>query len=216
MLDNTIIVFQSDNGGTRNAMFAGAITDMSKVVLPANNGPYREGKGTLYEGGTRVAAFATWPGRVKEGTVVKDMLHTVDLYPTLLNRAGATLSKSKPLDGLDVWATISEGKPSPRREVVYSIEPFRAAVREGDWKLVWRTMLPQAVELYNLAEDPSETKNLAADHPDQVSTLQKRANELAAQAEKPILLQIEFKNIIERMHLPPTLPADLESLNAEK
>src|SRR5262245_51473383 len=52
MLDNTLIVFQSDNGGTRDAMFAGAITDMSKVVLPADNGPYRGGKGTLYEGGT--------------------------------------------------------------------------------------------------------------------------------------------------------------------
>jgi len=59
MLDNTLIIFQSDNGGTRDPLFAGAITDMSKVVLPPDNGPYRGGKGTLYEGGTRVVALAS-------------------------------------------------------------------------------------------------------------------------------------------------------------
>jgi arylsulfatase A-like enzyme len=216
MLDNTLIVFQSDNGGTRNPMFAGAITDMSKVVLPADNGPYRDGKGTLYEGGTRVVALASWPGHIKEGVVVNDMIHTVDLYPTLVGLAGGRLDKGKPLDGVDVWGTISEGKPSPRSELVYNIEPFRAAVREGDWKLIWRTLLPQSVELYNIAKDPSETTNLAAEQPEKVTELQRRINELAAQAEKPMLLQIEVKNILDRMHLSPALPDDLESLDAEQ
>jgi len=216
MLDNTLIVFQSDNGGTRNAMFAGAITDMSKVVLPADNGPYRDGKASLYEGGTRVVAFANWPGHIKEGSTVNEMIHTVDLYPTLVDLAGGHLGKNKPLDGMDVWAAISAGKPSPRTELVYNIEPFRAGIREGDWKLIWHTTLPQSIELYNIAEDPSETKNLAADHPDKVAQLQKRANELAAEAQKPILLQIELKNIVNRMHLSPTLPSDLENLDAER
>jgi arylsulfatase A-like enzyme len=215
MLDNTLIVFQGDNGGTRNPMFAGAITDMSKVVLPADNGPYRDGKGTLYEGGTRVVALANWPGHIKEGSVVNEMIHTVDLYPTLVRLANGRLDKGKPLDGLDVWGTISEAKPSPRTELVYNVEPFRAAIREGDWKLIWRTLLPQSVELYDIAKDPSESKNLAAEQPDKVAALQKRVNELAAEAEKPILLQIEVKNILERMHLSPALPDDLESLNAE-
>src|SRR5208337_521887 len=71
-------------------------------------------------------------------------------------RSGASLAKSKPLDGIDVWGTISEGKPSPRTEIVYNIEPFRAGVRQGDWKLIWRTPLPQSVELYNIAEDSLE------------------------------------------------------------
>ena len=53
MRDNTLIVFQSDNGGTRNPMFAGE-GDMSKIKIPVDNGPYRDGKGSLYEGGTRV------------------------------------------------------------------------------------------------------------------------------------------------------------------
>ncbi len=216
MFDNTLIVFQSDNGGTRDPMFAGAITDMSKVVLPADNGPYRDGKGSLYEGGTRVVALASWPGHIKPGITVNEMVHTVDLYPTLLGLAGGQLGKSKPLDGVDVWGTLSEGKPSPRTEIVYNIEPFRGAIREGDWKLIWHTLLPQKIELYDIADDPSETKNVAADHPDKVAELQKRINELAAQAQKPILLQIEFKNIINRMHLPPTLPSDLESLDTER
>ena len=215
MLNNTLIVFQSDNGGTRNPMFAGAITDMTKVVLPADNGPYRDGKGTLYEGGTRVVAVASWPGHIKEGSVVNEMIHTVDLYPTLVKLAGGNLDKSKPLDGLDVWGTISEGKPSPRTELVYNIEPFRAAIREGDWKLIWRTLLPQSVELFNITKDPSETTNLAAQQPEKVAELQGRINKLAAEAQKPILLQIEVRNILERMHLSPALPDDLESLDAE-
>jgi arylsulfatase A-like enzyme len=114
-----------------------------------------------------------------------------------------------------VWGT-SEGKPSPRTEIVYNIEPFRWAIREGDWKLIWHTLLPQKIELYNIAQDPTETKNLAAEQPEKVATLQKRINELAAQAEKPILLQVEMKNIIERMHLSPALPSELESLDAER
>jgi arylsulfatase A-like enzyme len=215
MLDNTLIIFQSDNGGTRNPMFAGAITDMSKVVLPADNGPYRDGKGSLYEGGTRVVAFASWPGHIKEGSTVNEMIHTVDLYPTLVNLAGGKLRKNKPLDGMDVWGTISEGKPSPRTEIVYNIEPFRAAIRQGDWKLVWHTLLPQSSELYNIATDPSETKNLASENPEKVAELPKRINQLAAEAEKPMLLQIEFKNMLGRMHLSPALPGDLESIDAE-
>jgi arylsulfatase B len=216
MLDNTLVFFQSDNGGTRDPLFAGAITDMSKVVLPADNGPYRDGKGSLYEGGTRVVALANWPGHIKEGITVNEMIHTVDLYPTLVDLAGGQLGKNKPLDGMDVWGTISEGKPSPRTEIVYNLEPFRGAIREGDWKLIWHTLLPQKIELYNIAQDPSEKTNLAADHPEKVAALQKRIDELAAQAQKPILLQIEFKNIIKRMHLSPALPSDLESLDAER
>ena len=215
MLDNTIIVFQSDNGGTTNPMFAGAITDMSKVVLPASNGPYRDGKGSLYEGGTRVVAFASWPGHIEKGLTVEGMIHTVDLYPTLVTLAGGTLDKSKPLDGVDVWNTISTGAPSPRTEIVYNVEPFRAAVREGDWKLIWGAMLPQTVELYDLGKDVGETTNLATEHPEIVAKLQQRVQVLAAEAEQPILLQIEFKNMLERMHLPPSLPPTLNSLNAE-
>jgi arylsulfatase B len=66
-----------------------------------------------------------------------------------------TWSARKPLHGLNVWPTISEGKLSPRTEIVYNVEPFRAGIREGDRKLIWRTPLPEAIELYDIAQDPS-------------------------------------------------------------
>ncbi len=204
MRDNTLIIFQSDNGGTRNAMFAGE-DDMSKIKIPCDNGPYREGKGTLYEGGTRVVALANWPSHIPAGSIVDGMIHVVDMYPTLVGLAAAQLGKNKPLDGLDVWPTISEGKPSPRTEIIYNVEPFRAGIRQGDWKLVWHTLLPSVVELYNITQDPSEKSNLAAQNPEKVAELQKRANELAASMAEPILLQTEFQAIRKRLAMPPAL-----------
>jgi arylsulfatase A-like enzyme len=206
MRENTLIIFQSDNGGTKNAMFSGE-HDMSNVVIPCDNGPYRDGKASLYEGGTRVVALANWPGHIKPGTV-DGIIHVVDMYPTLASVAGASTSKSKPLDGLNVWATISEGKPSPRTEIIYNLEPFRAGIREGDWKLVWRTPLPEAVELYNIVQDPSEKTNLAAKYPEKVAELQKRVNELAGTMAKPMVLQVEFDAMRKRLAMPPSLPGD--------
>jgi arylsulfatase A-like enzyme len=185
--DNTLIVFQSDNGGTRNAMFAGQMADLSKVKLPCDNGPYRDGKGSLFEGGCRVAACANWPGHIKPGTV-DGMIHVVDIYPTLAALAGASTTRCKPLDGLNVWDTIAEGKPSPRTEIVYNVEPFRGAVREGDWKLIWRSLIPTSVDIYNLADDPYEQNNVAAAHPDKVAAMQERINALGKESAKPLAL----------------------------
>jgi arylsulfatase A-like enzyme len=214
MRENTLIVFQSDNGGTRNAMFAGE-GDMSKIKIPCDNGPYREGKGSLYEGGTRVPALVNWPGHVKAGSTVDGMLHVVDMYPTLLALAGGSSAKSKPLDGIDVWSTISEGKPSPRTEVIYNIEAFRAGVRQGDWKLIWRAPLPSVPELYNIAQDPSEKSNLAVENPDKVAALQKRVNELAAVMVKSPLLQMEMQAVMKRLAAPPALPGEEFEFNQE-
>ena len=213
--DNTIIFFQSDNGGTRNKMFAGE-GDMSKVVIPCDNGPYREGKGSLYEGGTRVIALANWPGHIKSGITIDGMMHVVDMYPTIAALAGASTAKAKPLDGLNMWPTLSEGKASPRTEVIYNVEPFRAGVREGDWKLIWRTPLPSALELYNIPQDPSEKTNLAEQNPEKVVELQKRANELAATMVKPLLLETEFKALLKRLHMPPALPGEEFEFNEEQ
>ena len=215
MRDNTLIVFQSDNGGTRNKMFAGE-EDVSKVVIPCDNGPYRDGKGSLYEGGTRVVALANWPRHIKPGGISNEMIHVVDMYPTLGTLAAAPFTRSKPLDGLDVWATISEGKPSPRTEVIYNVEPFRAGIRQGDWKLIWRTPLPAAIELYNIAQDPSEKNNVAAQNPDKVAALEKRANELATAMAKPLLLETEFDAMRKRLALPPALPDEEFAFDEEQ
>ena len=214
--DNTLILFMSDNGGTRNPMFSGAIADVSKIKIPCDNGLYHEGKGSLYEGGTRVVALANWPDHISAGVTVKEMIHVVDMYPTLTQLAGASTTKTKPLDGLDVWGTISEGKASPRTEVVYNIEPFRAAVRQGDWKLVWRTTLPASVELYNIPQDPPEKNNVAAEHPEIVAALQKRAQELAAAGAKPLFMEEGFGQIVRWSQLPPAFPGEELEFDQEK
>ena len=123
MSENTLIVFSSDNGGPS----PGVVT---------SNGPFRAGKGTLYEGGVRVAAFAAWQGKIKPGTVVNEPLHMVDWYPTLLRLTGAPLAQKLPLDGKDAWPTIAQGKPSPHEEILHNAAPRSGAIRVGDWKLV--------------------------------------------------------------------------------
>jgi arylsulfatase A-like enzyme len=190
---NTLILFSSDNGGPA----PGRVT---------SNGPLRAGKGTLYEGGVRVCAFATWPGRIPAGAVVNQPIHIADWYPTLLKLAGAPLAQKLPLDGRDVWATVAEGRPSPHEEILLNTEPTRGAIRVGDWKLVLngaqtsedgegeveetaRTRRVRragsSVELFNLASDLSETNNLAASRPEKVKELRARYDRLAAQAVPP-------------------------------
>ena len=183
------------------------VADVSNLKLPADNGPYRGGKGTLYEGGTRVAALANWPGRIKPGDV-NGIIHVADMFPTLGSLAGANAKKDKPLDGVNVWGTISENQTSPRHEVVYNIEPFRGGVREDDWKLIWRTPLPQALELYNLAQDPSEKNNLAEKNPQKVAELQKRIDQLSKESAKSLFLLHAFEAVKGSAHGAPALPTE--------
>jgi arylsulfatase A-like enzyme len=184
LLDNTIILFASDNGGATSGMFAsgskskeergaeeGGIEQGQKA--PASNAPFRGGKGSLYEGGVRVPAFVSWPGHLQP-RVVNDPLHMVDVMPTLLALAGGKGSPDHPMDGKDMWPTLAEGKPSPNEDVLINVEAFRGAVRKGDWKLVKIALLPGKTELFDLATDPSEATNVADQHPDVVRDLEAR------------------------------------------
>jgi arylsulfatase A-like enzyme len=190
---NTLFLFSSDNGGPQ----PGKVT---------SNGPFRAGKGTVYEGGVRVCAFATWPGQIKPGTVVNQPMHIVDFYPTLLKLAGASLEQKLPLDGRDVWPVIAEGRPSPHDEILFNTTPGGGAIRVGNWKLVLngqnaigedaenppkkkrggkRDSGRDAVELFNLADDPGEKANLARQQPDKATELQARYEAWAKQAVSP-------------------------------
>jgi len=184
---DTIIIFSSDNGGPA----PGRVTD---------NGPFRAGKATLYEGGVRVAACVAWEGRIKPGTVVNQPLHAVDWYPTLLALTGASRTQKLPLDGRDAWGAIAEGKASPHAEILLNATPNTGAIRVGDWKLVLNGKIDASendgarspgeagralVELFNLADDPYEKKNLAESNPDKVKELRARYDRLAAQAVAP-------------------------------
>jgi arylsulfatase A-like enzyme len=181
---NTLFVFSSDNGGPR----PGVVT---------NNGKYRAGKGTLYEGGVRVAAFVTWDGHVKPGSTVTEPLHIVDWYPTLLKLCGAKAEQKLPLDGRDLWPTLTQGKPSPHDAILLNTTPTGGAIRVGDWKLVVRNGADdpdggpaknpgkRGVELFNLNDDPYEKTNLADKQPDRLKDLQGRLTAFAKQAVPP-------------------------------
>jgi len=176
MLERTVIVFHANTGGAVNRKFPMGEGDSNAGV--ASNGPYKDGRGSLHEGALRAVALVWWPGQVQPGSVI-ELMHAIDLYPTLLKLAGATGEQDKPIDGLDQWATISEGKPSERKEVLLNVEEFRGALRMGDWKLILHATLPGKVELYNLRGDPSEEDNQAERDLERVRTMTKRLTEYA-------------------------------------
>jgi arylsulfatase A-like enzyme len=189
LAENTLFVFSSDNGGP-------------KPRAQTSNGPLRAGKGTVYEGGVRTCAFATWASHIKSGSQIDAPLHMVDWYPTLLKLAGAEMQQSLPLDGRDLWPTLVSGAPSPHEEIVINITPRGGALRHGDWKLVVNGHVgttdgevddaapraaaePLRIELFDLAHDIGERDDLAAQRPEIVQQLRARYDALAAQAAPP-------------------------------
>jgi arylsulfatase A-like enzyme len=192
--DNTIIFFASDNGGATSGLFAsgskskeereqepGGIEQSAKA--PASNGALRGGKGSLHEGGVRVPAFVNWPGKLKPA-VVNEPIHMVDIMPTLLALAGGTGSPDHPMDGKDIWPVLADGKPTPHEDILINVEAFRGAIRKGDWKLIKIALLPGKTELFNLANDPGETINVADQYPDITRDLESRLLAYAKQ-QKP-------------------------------
>jgi arylsulfatase A-like enzyme len=180
--ENTLIVFASDNGGPRNAVVASGAHSkdereaggVEQDTLPASNGELRGGKGSLYEGGVRVPAFFNWPARLKPA-VVNEPVHMVDIMPTVLALAGVQPQPgAKPLDGKDIWPTMAEGKPTPHEDILVNVEAFRGAIIKGNWKLVKIALLPGKTELFELAGDPGEKHDVAAQHPEVVQDLQDR------------------------------------------
>ncbi|HCO93831.1 MAG TPA: arylsulfatase, partial [Phycisphaerales bacterium] len=176
----TLIIFCSDNGGV------GGIAD---------NGSLRGHKAQLYEGGVRVPATATWPGVLTAGTIVRQPLHIVDMYPTLIKLAGGNLQQKLPLDGRDAWPTIAEGKMSPHEDILLNVTPGNGAIRCGDWKLVHNGDIganstgekadQNIFELFNLAEDPYEKNDLSKKNPQKFRELKRRLEAYASRAAKP-------------------------------
>jgi arylsulfatase A-like enzyme len=154
LAESTLVVFTSDNGGQLN--------------VGANNGPLRDGKQSMYEGGLKVPAIVRWPGRVSPGTTTDFRVLSMDLCPTLLAAAGIAPPAS--LDGVSFLPTLEGRTQEPlrkdwffhRREGgrPYGGKTIDAVIR-GDWKLLQNSpFAPQ--ELYNLRDDPREQTDLAA------------------------------------------------------
>lgn len=177
MLDDTLIVFFSDNGGAVVHKYPTGDGDVT--IGAADNDPYRDGKGSLYEGGLRVPALLHWPKGGLDGGTSNALMHVTDLYPLLLARAGASADQRKPIDGIDPWKTLVGDAIAPRREVLLDIEDTRGALRSGDWKLVVYTTLPVQIELYDVPHDPGEEDNAAERFPERVKELMARLSEYA-------------------------------------
>lgn len=193
MIDDSIILFMSDNGGNRLAAMSGE-SDVSDMKLPASNAPYSGGKGTVREGGCRVVGVINWPKNLNARTY-NQPIHVVDWMPTFLSAAGIEHEFGKrKIDGLNLWNSIATSEEPHRQEVIYNIEPYRAAVSDLHWKLILRPAIPPKAELYDLSKDPGEENNLADSHPDIVKRLRIRIFELAEKSETPLFLKYLSRN----------------------
>jgi arylsulfatase A-like enzyme len=185
--DNTIILFFSDNGAPRSwkpqGLYPG--TYPASPVL-GSNAPLRGLKGQTYEGGIRTPAFINWRGTLRPGKVTAP-LHAIDWMPTLTKLVGYRPDRDLQWDGTDMWPILTGAEEAPAPRTLYW--PFvgeRWAIRYGDWKLLSRGE-DQVPELYNLADDPYEKQDLAAEAPDKVAKLQQRLAEVQEldSAERP-------------------------------
>ena len=180
LAENTVLIFTSDNGGVggyerEGIKKAGDITD---------NAPLRSEKGSLYEGGTRVAFIVRWPGVTKAGTSCDVPTIHVDVYPTMLELSGAKKPRQV-LDGESLVPLFRDPAATLKRTAIFQHFPgylgagadtWRTTpvslVHSGEWKLM-EFLEDGKLELYNLRADIGETKNLAAEN-------SAKANELHA------------------------------------
>ena len=175
LAEDTLVIFSSDNGGTIDNQFRTPEWDRK---YPADkekdhpfNGPWRGGKGGPYEGGHREPFLVRWPRRVAGGKVSEALLSTVDMTATFAALTGQDLPADAAADSLDAQAALlGEG---PGRAWLYS----SGSIRQGPWKLI-----PAKKELYNLADDPGETKNVLAEQKEIAARLQARMDGLLAGA----------------------------------
>lgn len=175
--DNTIVVFFSDNGGhdtTSNVSQAYA-GDYPNVKVAGHNTPLRGFKSQLYDGGIRSATIIRWPGHIAAGLQIDQPTHTVDFFPTLSKLAGYQPPQDLRWDGHDLGSLLlsPDKKLSPSladRTIYCAGVGYRgSALRQGRWKLIVDRKGTE--ELYDLAADPSESRNLASAEPQHLARL---------------------------------------------
>ena len=187
--ENTLIVFTSDNGGStsQNNDTKYPNDNCPNGRLTGNNKPLRGQKASLYEGGIRVPTIARWPGKLKPGTRFEPPVCVVDWMPTFCALAGAKADADLlKWNGVNIWSALT-GKTQLAKRTIHIAGPGgnRWALRDSDWKLILTMQKGggSKVELFNLANDPNETTDLAEAHPEKVTELETK---MAAQREVDI------------------------------
>lgn len=172
LAENTLLIFTSDNGGLRQTY-----TGTGEIVT--SNAPLRGEKGELYEGGIRVPLIVRWPGVTPEGAVCDEPTISIDFWPTFAEAAGAELSQHQTIDGLSLLPVLRDPQASLDRQAIYFHYPHyhhnrpAGAIRAGDWKLI-EYFEDGSVELFNLEEDISESRNVAGQYPDRAESLKRQ------------------------------------------
>ena len=176
-----------DVGRLLDLLRARGLERRTLVMFISDNGPHREGgadpaffkssgglrgiKRDLYEGGIRVPMIAQWPGTIPEGLTSDHVWAHWDILPTVADAAGAAISPGR--DGIPMTRAL-RGEPQSTHQFLYwefHERGFQQAVRMGNWKAV-RLKPGQPLELYDLASDPAETKDLAASRPEIVAAIE--------------------------------------------
>jgi arylsulfatase A len=171
---STLVIFSSDNGPW-----------LSMKEHGGSALPLRDGKGTTWEGGMRVPGIAWWPGRIPAGVVCREVVSTIDIYPTFAVLAGADLPSDRIIDGKDMRTLLfgKRGAVSPHKAFYYYWRYELQAVRCGKWKLVLehksrdgKTKIPQ--QLFNLEVDIGETTDVSDQYPNVVRRLMAYVEEM--------------------------------------
>ena len=202
--NNTLVIFTSDNGGIRSV---------------SSQDPLRAGKGSYYEGGIRVPAVIRWPGKIQPGTKSEVPVINIDFYPMISNILDIELQKQ--LDGVDIMPIIT-GNKIEERDLVWHFPIYLQAynpreddgrdplfrtrpgtvIRRGDWKLHFYYE-DNGMELYNLAEDIGERKNLVDEYPEKAEELKRAMDEWIESMEAAIPTEAnpEFDSLFEKQKI---------------
>ena len=163
--ENTLVIYTSDNGPWK-----------LKEGRGGSAYPLRGYKFQTYEGGMRVPCIMSWKGKIPSGTVCDEIGATIDLLPTFANLAGAKIPDDRIIDGKNIWPIISgkEGALSPHDIYYYYKGNRLESARQGKWKIRRSGKKSQSVELYNLEDDISESKNLSLKNPELIEVMLKK------------------------------------------
>jgi arylsulfatase A-like enzyme len=181
LAEHTVLIFTSDNGGVGGYVREGIV--QGKGGDTTDNAPLRSGKGSLYEGGTRVPFLVRWPGVTKPGATTDVPAIHVDVYPTFLELAGAPAPANYPLDGESLVPLFRDPTAKLKRDAIYQHFPGYLGSGPGQWRTTpvgtvvvgdWKLMEyfeDRRLELYNLRDDLGEKTNLAEKLPDKAKEL---------------------------------------------